>query len=254
MNDAGKIVTGGEYVEQITANKSDRRYRKAFQGLALQLARPGEALFDFGSGPGIDARFYAEHGRRVFAYDIDPRMCAYLAAFCSDFIESGAVVPHGGGYREFLASAAPPMALRVELVTSNFAPVNLIDDLRELFAKFDALASPTGAVLVSVLSPYFVGDLRYGWWWRNAARLLRHGRFAVPGAQALVWRRRLEDFAVQCTPYFSLEEVFPGNSTRAGARAPGTWLRLTTCRFMFLLFRRTRDATRSGTPDFKGAP
>ena len=238
MKAAGRIVSGAEYVSAITASESDRRYRREFQRLALELTQRGKRVFDFGCGPGIDARFYAEHGRTVSAYDIDPRMCEYLAGYCRDFIASGAVTLHGGGYREFLASAAPAAGARVELVTANFAPLSLVADLGELFAKFAALTSPTGAVLASVLSPCYAGDLRYGWWWRNLGRLLTEGRYAVRGAQALIWRRRLADFALQCAPHFHLEKVFPGNhsSLRAGAR--GAWVQLTACRFMFLLFRK----------------
>lgn len=238
MSDADKIVTGADYVRQITARASDRRYRRAFQLLALRLTQPAETLLDFGCGPGIDARVYAEHGRRVWAYDVDTRMCDYLAVHCRDFIASGAVTLQRGAYREFLDGPTPSGAPRVQLVTSDFAPLNLIDDLGELFARFAALTSPTGAVLASVLSPYFIGDLRYGWWWRNVGRLWRQGSFAVPGAQALIWRRRLEDFALHCSPYFSLEQVFPGSLSGGRARARGAWLPLGTCRFMFLLFRK----------------
>jgi len=238
MSDPGKVVAGAEYVRAITTKASDRRYRHAFQRLALRLTAPGEALFDFGSGPGIDARLYAEHGRRVFAYDIDTRMSEYLAGYCHDLIASGAVTLYDGGYREFLANTAPDANPRVQLITANFAPLNLIDDLSELFAKFDVLTTATGAVLASVLSPYFVGDLRYRWWWRNAGRLLRHGHYAVPGAQALIWRRRLADYVRICRPFFNLEEVFAGNDSGVRAAAAGAWLPLTTCRFMFLLFRK----------------
>jgi len=43
----------------------------------------------------------------------------------------------------------------VDLITSNFAPLNLIEDLPELFEKFHALTGPGGRVLASVLSPVF---------------------------------------------------------------------------------------------------
>jgi SAM-dependent methyltransferase len=244
VNEAGRIVTGAEYVGAINARASDRRYRREFQTLALRLTAPGEEVFDFGSGPGIDARFYAEHGRRVAAYDIDPHMSEYLAQHCRDFISSGAVRLQNGGYHDFLASAAPAEGGRAALVTANFAPLNLIDELSVLFAKFAALTTPTGAVLASLLSPYFVGDLRYGWWWRNTPRLLKHGHYAVPGAQALIWRRSLADCARQCVPYFHLEKIFAGTSSRSCNRA--VLLHLTTCRFMFLLFRKPPDARSSG--------
>jgi hypothetical protein len=60
-----------------------------------------------------------------------------------------------------------PVSRGADLVTSNFAPLNLIDALPELFAKFHALTAPNGRVLASVLSPNFLGDLKYRWWWQN---------------------------------------------------------------------------------------
>jgi SAM-dependent methyltransferase len=243
MSASSGIVAGADYVRAITAHASDRRYRREFQALALKLTRPGMTLFDFGAGPGIDARFYAEHGRNVRAYDIDPRMCEYLAGYCRDFLASGVITLEPGDYREFLVRAEPAGRTPVELVTSNFAPLNLVTHLHELFAKFAALTGPGGAVLASVLSPYFAGDLCYGWWWRNAARLVRQGRYAVPGAQALIWRRRLADYAAEAAPYFSLEEIFPGTGTRVSVDARTACLRLLACRFMFLLFRKRAPPT-----------
>ena len=238
MSAGAALVTGAEYVAAITAHADDRRYRDAFQALALGLSEPGSTLFDFGSGPGLDARCYAEHGRRVLAYDIDPRMSDYFDAYCRDLIEAGTVTLQRGDYRQFLNSTP---AARAELVVSNFAPLSLVSDLAELFAKFAALTSANGAVLASVLSPYYLGDLRYGWWWGNAARLAREGRYAVPGAQAPVWRRRVTEFARQCTPAFRLTEVFAGDQNRRLER--GAWRPLTRCRFMFLLFRKSGAAT-----------
>jgi SAM-dependent methyltransferase len=254
---ARHIVTGAEYVEQITALESDRRARSAFQSLALSIAPPQAALFDFGAGPGIDARFYAEHGCTVAAYDIDPKMGEFFAAECRDLIEAGRVTLDCGSYRDFLAHRTAGGSRGIDLVTSNFAPLNLIDDLRELFAKFHALTGPNGKVLASVLSPYFIGDLKYGWWWRNALRLWRDGHFSVQGAQAQIVRRRLADFAVQSAPYFTLKRVFPGlppyrtrpsNGVDVSAGGRYAWLRVATCRFMFLLFEKSeRSQTLQGS-------
>jgi SAM-dependent methyltransferase len=246
---ARTIVTGAEYVRQIAANESDRRARSAFQTLATSIVPADGVLFDFGSGPGIDARFYAERGYTVAAYDVDPQMREFLSAHCRDFIEAGRVGLGGGDYRDFLACTSVCGMRDFDLVTSNFAPLNLIDDLQELFAKFHALTGPSGKVLASVLSPYFVGDLKYSWWWRNALRLWRDGHFFVQGAQARITRRRLADFAAQSAPYFKLQRVFrglPPSSKRdadgvdvsGGARYAG--LHMSRCRFMFLLFEKRR--------------
>ena len=255
-----RIVTGAEYVAQITAVKSDRLARTAFQQLVLALAPPGAKLLDFGCGTGLDAQFYAGQGLTITAYDVDPQMCDYFTEHCRDLIEAGQVRLVRGTYAQFLQAEA---ISGIDLVTSNFAPLNLIADLRELFAKFQAVTRPGGRVLASVLSPYFVGDFKYGWWWRNFARLLRDGHYPVPGAQAPIVRRRLTDFAAQSAPHFRLTHVFRGLPPRWGpgtahfrvhtddpkrryetgstdSRGPGgaAWLRALSSRFMFLLFEK----------------
>ncbi len=195
----------------------------------------------------MDARFYAEHGLTVAAYDVDPNMCEYFAEFCRDFIEAGRVKLERGPYREFLAGKSPEVGLDVDLVTANFAPLNLIDDLQVLFAKFHELTGPGGRVLASVLSPYFVGDMKYVWWWRNSLRLWRDGHYSVQGAQAPIVRRRLANFAEQSEPYFALKRVFrglPASEKRdathidvsGGAGCAG--IRVSGCQFVFLLFEK----------------
>ena len=245
-----EIVTGAAYVEAITSLESDRRTRAAFQNLVLRIAGPGAVLFDFGAGPGLDARLYAERGFSVAAYDVDPKMREFFAGHCREFIETGQVVLFGGSYREFLAGnhcARCP----VDLVTSNFAPLNLVPDLRELFAKFHALTRPNGQVLASVLNPYWVRDLRCPWWWRSTVRLWRNGYYLIPGAPAPTVRRRLANYATESAPYFVLERVFRGMQTEGSTDIDGVnlsrgirhaWLRLTRCQFMFLLFRKQNNA------------
>jgi SAM-dependent methyltransferase len=257
-NAARGIVTGAEYVKQITALESDRRARAAFQNLVLRVAPPGGALFDFGSGTGMDARFYAEQGFTVAAYDVDPEMCEFFAEHCRDFIASGRVSLDRGDYRDFLARARGG---GIDLVTSNFAPLNLIADLQELFATFHRLTAPGGRVLASVLSPYFVGDLKYGWWWRNSLRLWRDGHYSLRGAQAPIIRRRLSDFAAQSEPYFTLKRVYrglppstvrgaAGTDVSGGARSAA--LRVSTCQFMFLLFDKRSSGPMAGTEAAEG--
>jgi SAM-dependent methyltransferase len=242
-----EVVTGVEYVKQITALDSDRRARSAFQTLVLSIAPPGGTLFDFGAGTGMDARLYAERGLTVAAYEVDPNMCEYFSEYCRDLIEAGRVTLDCGSYRKFLARKSPADGHGVDLVTANFAPLNLIDDLQELFAKFHELTGPGGRVLASVLSPYFVGDMKYGWWWRNSLRLWRDGHYSVQGAQAPIVRRRLANFAAQSEPYFTLKLVFrglPPHGKRDAAPidvsgGPGcAGLRVSGCRFMFLLFEK----------------
>jgi SAM-dependent methyltransferase len=242
-------VAGAAYVRAITARESDRRARVAFQRLVLRTARPGSLLFDFGAGPGLDVRFYAERGFTVAGYDIDPEMNRFFAEYCRDLIDSGRVTLETGPYREFLQRAERGGERFANLVTANFAPLNLIENATELFAKFHRLTDPEGKVLAAVLSPYFIGDLRYGWWWRNLRRLCTSGHYSVPGAQSLIVRRSIGEFARSARPYFVLERIYRGWPARSRRDAAGVdpdrnaaWLHVTGCRFMLLLFRKNSSA------------
>lgn len=244
----GAAHTGAQYVRAITARDSDRRARAAFRELVLRLVPPGGTLLDFGAGAGLDARYFAERGFTVRAYDTDPRMCAFLAHHCRELIAGGRIELETGSYADFLARARRAGDPGVAAVTANFAPLNLVRDLPPLFAAFHALTAQRGAILASVLNPYHVGDARYRWWWRNLPRLWRRGCYALPGAQGEIVRRTPADFAAQCAPSFTLERLFTGLPPRSAREAAGNawpgecrhaWLRLRGSRFMFLLFRKS---------------
>lgn len=237
---------GAEYVRAMQQDESDRRARETFQSLALAQVPPGGTIFDFGAGAGIDAQFLAARGLSVRVYDNDPCMRRYLAQACRDAIEAGRIIPETGGYAEFLARPPDLDAPGADLVIANFAPLNLIEDLPALFARLHALTVPGGRLLASVLSPYYLDDLRYGWRWRGMIGQWRTGRLIVPGARGKIIRRRVAVLAAECAPWFRLERVFRGLPPRNAEEAAGidwarssrtAWLRLTRCRFMFLLFR-----------------
>jgi SAM-dependent methyltransferase len=237
-----RTPAGAEYVGHITSQESDRRTRAAFRDLVLSTASPGAALFDFGAGPGIDARFFAERGFTIDAYDVDPRMREYFADHCRDLMDSGRVTLDGSSYREFLTRATAERP--ADLVISNFAPLNLVDDLRELFGKFNALTGPKGRILASVLSPYYGDDLRTRGWWRGATRLWLNGELFLPGPQAPYYRRLLDNFRTVSTPHFRLSRVFRGLPPSQEGQwqsidGPFTWLRAAKCRYLFLLFEKT---------------
>jgi SAM-dependent methyltransferase len=226
---------GAEYVRQINAQCADRRTRAAFRDLVLRMAAPGARLFDFGAGPGIDARFFAERGFTVDAYEVDPRMRDFFAEHCRDLMGTGRITLDGRAYRDFLE--AKDNERGCELVISNFAPLNLIDDLPELFAKFQALTLPQGRVLASVLNPLFLGEMRHRWWWREAPRLWRDGQLFMPGPQAPHYRRLLRHFRAASAAHFRLQSMLGIDPRRDGRFS---WLHAARSRYLFLVFEKTR--------------
>ena len=233
-----RTPAGAEYVRQISAQESDRRTRSAFRDLVLGIAPPGAKLFDFGAGPGIDARFFAELGFKVDAYDVDPRMREFFADHCRDLIDAGRVTLDGGSYRDFLTRRTANGHRCADLIISNFAPLNLVDDLRQLFGKFDALTSPKGKVLASVLNPHFIGDMRSRLWWRGAPRLWRDGELFLPGPQAPYHRRLLRYFRIVSAPHFRQSRVFDCNGMDLRRDSRFGWLRIARSRYVFLLFEK----------------
>ena len=232
-----RTLSGAQYVEYINSLESDRRARTAFQSLVLETAPPDGSLFDFGAGPGIDARFFAEHGFTVTAYDVDPRMRAYFAEYCRDFIDSGRISLVEGGYRDFMSSDSDDTAAgRADVIISDFAPLNLVDDLAELFAKFHRLTRPGGKVIASVLNPCFISEMRSRWWWRTVPQLLRAGEIFMPGPQAPHYRRRAKYFEKVSAPYFRLTRVFAGLPPTPRGR--WGWLQATRAQYLFLLFEK----------------
>jgi SAM-dependent methyltransferase len=232
------------YLVAITQRASDRDARHAFQSLAMGLASPGASILDFGCGPGLDAQAYVARGFKVSAFDDDPATRELLRSRCRNEIDSGRLQLHASDYQRFLSAAGS--AGSADLVTANFAPFNLIANLRELFVAFDRILGPTGKILASVLSPYFIGDMRYGWWWRHLGYLVRRGEYAVPGERGPIIRRCLAVYAHAAAPQFTLRLLWPGTSSGAlmldhahlwhqGGLA---WLPMARCRYMFLLFAR----------------
>ncbi|HTC45448.1 MAG TPA: methyltransferase domain-containing protein [Steroidobacteraceae bacterium] len=231
-----RTPVGAQYVSQITAQESDRRARAAYRELVLRTVPAGAALFDFGAGPGIDARFFGERGFTVDAYDVDPRMRKFFAEHCAQLMAGGRVRLDGRSYAHFLTGTTPEPRQCVDLVLSNFAPLNLVDDLGGLFEKFHALTAPQGKVLASVLNPCFIAELRSRWWWRGAPRLWRDGELFLPGPQAPHYRRLLRHYRAASAPHFQLSRVYGCDLRRGGRLAP---LQLAACRYLFLLFERS---------------
>ena len=210
------MLAGEPYHRSISANPRDQRTRDRFLRLALGLLPPGQRILDFGAGTGLDAKAYAAAGHTVWVHDPDESQRAYLADYCRAEIARRAIIP----------TTYPP-AEKLKAITANFAVLNLIPDLAALFESFSRVVDDDGFVLVSLLSPYFLGDARYDWWRANLVRLFRDGQYTV-ARQNWVHRYGPRAVARAAAPHFRLEEIHPHRAA------------LWTQQYMFLLFRRGR--------------
>ncbi len=234
---APALIAGEEYVVALTEKSSDRRARAAFLAHAIRGLAPDATIFDFGCGPDLDAQVYATHGFGVRAYDVDDRMCDVFEQRCAGWIAGGRVRLMRGTYPAFLASDFAHG--EIDLVTSNFAPLNVIADLSALFAKFHALTRPGGRVLASLLNPSCVRDMRYGWWWKNRARYWREGSYAIPGPMYDLRRYSPAVLADRASPHFELRAVHRGLPTGAWLSSPLiASLASHTSQFLFFEFVR----------------
>jgi SAM-dependent methyltransferase len=233
-----RALAGAEYVASISRRPSDLRARAAFQSLALQLVSGGARILDFGAGPGIDARFFAQHGCRVRAYEIDPRMQSYFRELCAPELASGLIELDSRAYSEFIEPPDREPAYAADLVTANFAPLNLVDDLEKLFRRLSALTAAQGRVLASVLSPYFIGDWGYPWWWRGLPGLLRSGRLPVAGTEATISRRTPRAIADAAARHFRLIGIWPGRPARLERPVGASHPSLFFTRYLFMAFEK----------------
>lgn len=233
-------IAGEEYVQIMTSSR--RWERQLFQRIALTLVPPGSNIFDFGSGPGLDAKVFAESGHKVLGYDPDVVMREYFAQFCAEHVKEGRVSQREGTYDQFLSSRQSGWA---DLITSNYAPLNLIADLPTLFERFHELSRAKARVVASVLNPLSIFDCRYRWWWKNLGSLIRYGEYYVQGSPWKIFRRSASRFAEQAAPFFRLVSTIPNtpstlrnlrlDDSRFSERASRP---LVFSRYMILVFER----------------
>src|SRR5689334_25045526 len=118
----GNIHRGKAYHEFMLASPREQRVRERFQRLVFQLMPPRGAIFEFGAGTGIDAKSYAAQGFRIFVYEPCEANLRYLTEHCREEILNGAIT-----------ITDLSLSSRVQLITANFAVLNLIADHRALF-------------------------------------------------------------------------------------------------------------------------
>jgi SAM-dependent methyltransferase len=203
------------YDAQVDDRTDNAEVRLSFCERVASIAGPGGSILDFGCGTGTDAAWYAARGHRVVAYDVSPGMVDVLRKRCRREIEAGRITPAAGPLDAMgpaLEHSGPASA-----IAANFAVLNHVRDLGPLLQRLAAHLAPRGALVASVLNPFYRRDMLQAWWWRSAWRSLGKGAIRMEGS-VTTYRHFIGALRKAAEPAFAVEEVraADGNS-RLGA-------------------------------------
>jgi SAM-dependent methyltransferase len=176
--------------------------RDAFRALVASTVPAAGRMLDFGCGTGVDARWYAVRGYPVVAYDPARRMIAQVSTRCAREIMARQIVPATFPFAEF--PHALPAHAGFDAIVANFAVLNLLADLREVFDGFARVLVPGGVVIANVLNPFYWRDLRYGWWWRSLLTSVGTGTLSVRWPETSTHRHRMSTIARAAAPGFTV--------------------------------------------------
>lgn len=215
------------YQAQVDDRAENAGVRLSFCERVASLAGPGGLILDFGCGTGTDAAWYAGRGHRAVAYDVSPGMVDVLRRRCRAEIESGLITPLAGP----LDMLAPVLEQSgpVAAIAANFAVLNHVRDLGPLLQSLAPHLAPRGALVASLLNPFFGRDMLQAWWWRSAMRSLGQGAIRMEGS-VTTYRHFAGAIRRAAEPGFAVEEV---RAARRGALAGALG-----SNFLFVTLRR----------------
>src|SRR5579864_800274 len=159
-------MAAARYGAEVDGWPKNASIRHAFRTRVSAIAGPGGLILDFGCGTGADAAWYAARGHRVIAYDLAPRMVDEVRVRCRAEIEAGLVTTLAGRI-DVLVPALERVGA-VSVIAANFAVLSHIRDLGPHLQMLGPHLAVDGALIASVLNPFYLHDMRRTWWWRGA--------------------------------------------------------------------------------------
>jgi SAM-dependent methyltransferase len=195
-------AAAARYDAAVDRSSNNMRLRDAFRGRVSSLAGRSGTILDFGCGTGTDAACYAAQGHPVVAYDISDGMIEALRTRCTTEISDGAITAVAGSLSklvEALARVGP-----VTVIAANFAVLNHVRDIRSLLEALAPDLAENGAVVASLLNPFYRRDMVRSWWWRAAPDALRSGAIRFHGD--VTTYRHFRRSVSTASPRFALTE------------------------------------------------
>jgi SAM-dependent methyltransferase len=220
-------LAAARYDAEVDGEPKNASIRDAFRTRVSAIAGRGALILDFGCGTGTDAAWYVARGHRVIAYDLAPRMVDALRIRCQAEIEAGLITTLAG--RIDVLVAALERVGAVSVIAANFAVLSHVRDLGPLLQMLAPHLVADGALMVSVLNPFYRHDMRRTWWWRGALRSLWTGAIKLVG-DVTTYRHFTGTVRRAAAPAFVVTEI--------GAASGNGWKNTVASNFLFLVLRK----------------
>jgi len=201
-----------EVFNQAAATYDAEMATRATQAVRLRVEQmvarhaPGTgAVLDFGCGTGGDTVRLAERGHRVLAYDVSEGMLERLRERCATPIAQGRVVAVAGEMDDLYRALAAFGSVRT--VLANFAVLNLLPDLSAFRELVTTRLPAVQAVILGVQNPFYLPDLRAGWWWRGMWKGRKVGEIVCDASRLTTRRYYTGTLVAALAPAFRLQET-----------------------------------------------
>lgn len=202
-------IIAGDFDRQDKANDILLWMRKIVYGIYLKNFKQGSTILELNAGTGIDAKFLAGRGIKVFATDISEVMINLLRKSAAKEIEAGMID----------AMVCPFSDIgRVETTgfdaaISNFGGLNCISDFKKLSGDLNNKLKPGGKFIAVVMNDFCPWEIFYFMLKLDFKKALR--RFKKEGIDAAIDNEKVKtfyfspkEFARDFNGHFDIEKIY----------------------------------------------
>ena len=183
--------------------------RKAIYGIYLKNIPPGANVLELNAGTGIDAKYLASRGIKVYATDISDVMINLLKKSAASEIEAGMIE----------AKVCPFSGIGIieksgfDAAISNFGGLNCISNFKKLSADLSSKLKPEGKLIAVVMNDFCPWEIFYFMLKLDFKKAFR--RFKKEGIDASLDNEKVKtfyfspkEFARDFSEHFETEKIY----------------------------------------------
>jgi SAM-dependent methyltransferase len=162
----------GDYDRILEKDDSNKVVRQKVAGRILAKMKAGRIL-DFGGGTGQDLEWMARTGFQVVFCEPSPGMRQKAMGYRAENLKNDQVIFLPDSHTDFNTWVIdPPVAEKVDAILANFAVLNNIPNLADLFNSLALVLRPGGYLFALVLDPSDKSRERISYWSALKASLI----------------------------------------------------------------------------------